>query len=264
MADFLELEVRNTVGSKTTLEPKPGFDEFEILQVGIEESNVDDTVVAIYGIGTGPEGSGVVGQHFGEGFGVIGVARKGRTAGVNGRHLDPNGLGHGVRGEGGIGVFGTSSTAGHAAVFGDHKGEGTGVVGDTAGSDSINTFGVLGRHKGPNGGDGVRGEGTPGVFGINKRNFFGGAGSSGGPTEFDAGVGGFSEGGPGIFGSGAIGGQFRGTRVQLNLFPGPTAGRPSAGFHPKGDIYMDSEAALFVCIADGTPGTWVRVATEPA
>jgi hypothetical protein len=50
----------------------------------------------------------------------------------------------------------------------------------------------------------------------------------------------------------------------LSIVPGTTVGQPTTGFHNKGEIYVDSQAALFVCITDGNPGTWLRVATEPA
>ena len=81
MAEFLELEVRNTVAGKTALEAKPGFDDGEILQVGIEESNVDDSVTAIYGIGTGPEGTGVVGEHLARASASLGLrTRAGKPA----------------------------------------------------------------------------------------------------------------------------------------------------------------------------------------
>lgn len=184
----------------------------------------------------------------------------GQTAGVLGRHHHPDG--QGVRGEGAIGVFGRSSTAGFAAVAGDHTGDGVGVMGDTGAGDPGNTAGVLGRHKGPFGGPGVRGEGKPGVEGICTT--IGGSGGTEGPTGDFAGVRGNSSSGPGIFGAGRYGGQFRGTHAQLSIFPGATAGRPTTGHHSKGEIYMDSEATLFVCIADGSPGTWLRVATETA
>jgi hypothetical protein len=109
-------------------------------------------------------------------------------------------------------------------------------------------------------GPGVRGEGEIGVDGNSIG--FGGGGGTEGPDGSFAGVRGKSMSGPGVFGAGRVGGQFRGTNAQLNLFPATTAGRPTAGFHGKGDIYMDSDAALLVCIAGGNPGTWVQVVTE--
>jgi hypothetical protein len=43
---------------------------------------------------------------------------------------------------------------------------------------------------------------------------------------------------------------------------GDTADRPTTGEHTKGELYMDSEGALFVwCTGKGTPGTWEKVTT---
>lgn len=56
------------------------------------------------------------------------------------------------------------------------------------------------------------------------------------------------------------GGQFRGGKAQLRLVPASTRGKPT-GAHSKGEIYMDSTGALFVCVIDGTPGTWRKVRT---
>jgi hypothetical protein len=80
-----------------------------------------------------------------------------------------------------------------------------------------------------------------------------------------AGVLGQNADGYGVIGrsSGGIGGRFEGSRAQLRLVPGPSAGKP-AGAHSKGELYMDSAATLFVCTAEGTPGTWRQVTTTPA
>jgi hypothetical protein len=45
------------------------------------------------------------------------------------------------------------------------------------------------------------------------------------------------------------------------LKPGGKAGKPTTGAHSKGELYMDSQATLWVCVASGTPGTWRRVTT---
>jgi hypothetical protein len=80
-----------------------------------------------------------------------------------------------------------------------------------------------------------------------------------------AGVLGQNADGYGVIGrsNGGIGGRFEGSRAQLRLVPGPSAGKP-AGAHSKGELYMDSAATLFVCTAEGTPGTWRQVTTTPA
>jgi hypothetical protein len=63
---------------------------------------------------------------------------------------------------------------------------------------------------------------------------------------------------------GHYGGQFQGTSAQLHLRPGTSVGRPTTGEHEKGEIFIDRDATLFVCVADGTPGTWRRIVTEAA
>jgi hypothetical protein len=225
------------------------------------------------GRGVSGEGkTGVFGLSTGGGHGVVGQVPDGPTAGVFG-HGGPSG--HGVRGEGGIGVLGTSSRTGFAAVAGDHTGAGVGVVGDVAqGGDG--TAGVLGRHKGD--GPGVKGEGRTGVLGEGSPGVVGICGSSlqAGSTPLEhhgnaAGVSGKITGignGPGVFGEGRYGGEFKGSKIpfgaQLRLVPATTVGRPTTEFHRSGEIFMDSAATLFVCTAEGTPGKWVRVRTEPA
>jgi hypothetical protein len=106
-------------------------------------------------------------------------------------------------------------------------------------------------------GAGIKGEGDPGVLGSCRVR----QGREQAQLGHLAGVKGESIDGPGVFGDGHVGGQFRGSSAQLALVPGPTAGKPASGRHATGEIYMDSEASLFVCIAGGFPGTWVRVVT---
>jgi hypothetical protein len=122
---------------------------------------------------------------------------------------------------------------------------------------------------------GVRGTASDyGVVGIADSSIlYESAGVRGAHTSSGVGVRGFSEKGQGVlgqsrgraavegknFGNG-YGGLFEGGRAQLKLVPGDTAGRPS-GAHTKGEIYMDSKAALFVCVKGGTPGAWRKVST---
>jgi hypothetical protein len=238
---------------------------------------------------------GVYGQHTGSGYGVIGDGSGANFAGVLGR----NGFGAGVRGEGVTGVFGTSgsgvgvrgegggtelgigvfgksftregvrgegapgvlgevSSEGHSGVLGRNTGSGYGVVGEGRGADFFYA-GVLGRNPT---GYGVRGEGN---------------------GNEHAGVSGSNPSGPGVHGSGTFGivgdgsganfagvlgsnssgygGQFEGGKAQLKLNPKGIAGKPTSGAHTKGEIYLDSAGSLFVCAANGTPGTWRKVTT---
>ncbi len=58
--------------------------------------------------------------------------------------------------------------------------------------------------------------------------------------------------------------DLEGGKAQLKLKPAASAGKPATGTHTKGEIYMDSTEALFVCTAgDGTTvGTWKKVAMK--
>jgi hypothetical protein len=56
---------------------------------------------------------------------------------------------------------------------------------------------------------------------------------------------------------GSVGGLFSGSSVALSLDPQTTAGPAASGF--KGDLLVDSNGVPWLCIADGTPGKWIRV-----
>jgi hypothetical protein len=197
---------------------------------------------------------------------VIGETSSASSFGVRGTHTgEITGLqGTGVEGFGPVGVLGAS-------------GKGNGGIGEVR---EGNTVAVLGRHKGPEG-TGVRGEGTTGLFGQGKfTGVQGNAEGTGIKGEGKIGVVGQGKlvgvsgicsdsaagaSGPGVRGVGHYGGQFQGTSgAQLHLRPGTSVGRPTTDQHSKGEIFLDREATLFVCVADGTPGTWRRVMTEPA
>jgi hypothetical protein len=95
----------------------------------------------------------------------------------------------------------------------------------------------------------------------------GGVGVSGGSTS-GTGTYGASSTGTGVHGVGldstvGVGGFFEGVRAPLSLGQGGAPGAPSANQHYTGDIYADQHATLWVCIADGIPGTWVRLASVP-
>jgi hypothetical protein len=135
------------------------------------------------------------------------------------------------------------------------------------------------------GGDGIHGvasnDGGNGIHGVasNARGVMGessfgpgvyGSSDSGdgliGTTTSGNGVDADSISGVGVRGSSDshYGGVFQGGRAPLKLQPSRTAGRPTTGQHTKGELFMDSGGALFVCTADGTPGTWRRFTTTPA
>jgi hypothetical protein len=70
-----------------------------------------------------------------------------------------------------------------------------------------------------------------------------------------------------VTGSGKeYGASLSGGKAPLRLFPAPTAGAPAAasGLHRKGELYVDAQGQLFLCTAEGTPGTWAQVQVKPA
>jgi hypothetical protein len=178
--------------------------------------------------------SGVSGTHTGtSGYGVVGDGKGSDGAGVLGR----NPIGHGVRGEGEVSVLGKSSTAGAPAVYGQNSNgdgvRGVGKAGVIGRSSTTGYEGVYGQHTGTSG-YGVVGDGKGSGAGVLGRN----------PSGY--------------------GGQFDGGLAQLKLNPKGTTGKPTSGAHTKGEIYMDSAGTLFVCTANGTPGTWRKVTTTAA
>jgi hypothetical protein len=84
-----------------------------------------------------------------------------------------------------------------------------------------------------------------------------------GISNSGTGVSGVSNSGMAVQGTSAsgIGGQFAGGQAQLKLEPAGASGAPSSGAHAKGEIVLDLDAAVWVCVGNGTPGTWVRLGT---
>jgi hypothetical protein len=123
-------------------------------------------------------------------------------------------------------------------------------------------------NSGVYGGDGVSGiggQGGTGVFGT------GGIYGVSGSSSLGAGVFGLTTGGGvGVAGLAVaastrenqfgVGGQFQGQEAALNLSSLATSpGAPTSHAHAAGDIYVDSNYTLWVCIASGIPGTFVRL-----
>src|SRR5215212_2938215 len=257
---------------------------------GLVYAHNHNTGSALRGINAGAYASPAI---FGDGQGIggIGVADIGDKYGVDGWMNSDNedsigvrGIsyaGTGVKGEGSPGVWGTSRDdsgvvgdgigSSRAGVLGRNssgagvKGEGTfaGVSGSSSmpGSFSDLPSGVYGEHTGQ-GGYGVRGFGDTGVLGQGHK----GDGVRGQSTSrFYAGVYGENTstgilGGPG----GGIGVRFKGGRAQVMLDPNASSGSPETGEHSKGELFMDSEADLFVCVASSTAtamAEWKKVAT---
>jgi hypothetical protein len=61
------------------------------------------------------------------------------------------------------------------------------------------------------------------------------------------------------YGTNGVGGWFSGMWAALNLGTGGVPGAPTANMHWQGDVYLDSNFVVWVCVGTGTPGTWVRL-----
>jgi hypothetical protein len=72
-------------------------------------------------------------------------------------------------------------------------------------------------------------------------------------------VGVYGSGATGVSGIGNVGGAFTGDWNALSLTPQTWSGAPTSGDHLKGDLQVDSDGVLWLCVANGTPGTWIRV-----
>jgi hypothetical protein len=230
------------------------------------------------GLGIGVYGSSP------SGWGVFGVSNSGN--GVYGQALNPNAHSiHGYKGNGGTAVWGeiqfAASTDG--AVIGTTNGtgpgvfgfsdSGTGVLGTTASGVGVTGFS---QGVGKTSIHGIKGNAGTAVFGeityaastdgavVGSTNATGGPGVRGVNSANGRGLWGKAQGsGEGVYGesTNGVGGLFTGGKAQLKLTPKATAGKPTSGAHTKGEIYMDSKGALFVCTANGTPGTWRKVTT---
>lgn len=63
----------------------------------------------------------------------------------------------------------------------------------------------------------------------------------------------------GVMGTGDIGGFFSGALAALSLQPQLLAGAPTSGDYSMGDLLVDANGVLFLCVADGNPGNWTRI-----
>jgi hypothetical protein len=190
------------------------------------------------------------------------------TGGIAGK-----GVQYGVYGEGVSNNVGLWGYAPGASAFGAyaHSDLGVGVYGLTAGTAD----GVLGASSGGNGvhgtstnGDGVRGEagsgaGVGGVHGLAGTNGNGVFGTALGFIGY--GVFGTSDSGYGVIGSTATGFDLvSGGNGRIWQVTQLAAGAPTTGSHIKGESVRDLNGDLYLCVADGSPGTWKKVAAIPA
>jgi hypothetical protein len=172
-----------------------------------------------------------------QGAGVYGLGHK---AGIEG-HTDA---------AGGVGVLGDGGALG-PGVKGLQSSDQPAVHGDNSATTGTGGAGVLGTSKTFQGVAGVS-EGDVGVIGL----------SNAAPSALSPiGVLGIAKG-TGVEARGEVVGLRAQGPVQVHLVPGSTAGAPTAGNHSKGEVYADSAGVMWLCIAIGAPGTWVRNVTS--
>jgi hypothetical protein len=146
------------------------------------------------------------------------------------------------------GVFGSSFSPDHSSIHGQRG----------SGGRAVDASAVLGTT------DDTKGAGVSGSA-LNTVGVFGLSGNESGPGVEIAGVVGTSSTVTGVAGSSGqnYGGHFVGGLAPILLEPASNSGRPRSGTHRRGELYVDSQGALFFCIADGTPGTWCQVQLSP-
>ena len=71
-------------------------------------------------------------------------------------------------------------------------------------------------------------------------------------------VGTFGSAAVGVLGDGAVGGQFSGTDAAISLDPRAMPG-PPGGTNFKGDLAVDSDGVMWLCVQNGSPGVWIKV-----
>jgi hypothetical protein len=176
----------------------------------------------------GGQGVGVVGWHTqGTGAGVAGYSLTGsQTLKAPPARTGVYGLAdfYGVRGEGATGVSGLGRNGG-IGVYGK-VGAGTAVSGVAAAGVAI---------KAQNSSDGHaavlvnNGGSAAGVRSTSKKGY---------------------------------GAELAGGGAAVRLVPRPSKGHPKSGFHQLGEIVVDSAGKLFLCVGNGTPGTWREVVVK--
>lgn len=187
---------------------------------GIALYGASDGDYGAYGTTSAPTSAGVYGQGQGTAVGVKAMSDTGDA-------IDAR----------------TAATSSKAAVRASTVGTSSAVI-----ATAVNGYGVDGKSDTNHGVVGrATATGKAAVHGI---------GSAGA-----AGVLGRASAGPGVEGvsTQTVGGVFEGATAALRLVPQDVAGAPTTGFHQRGELLMDSNGALFVCKADGTPGTWKKV-----
>ena len=232
---------RVTVGVRARREPEPALSS-------------EPTLVEPVGVGSGNTADAVKGSKWASGGGALVARQAGGAAAARagGGYMRPA-VTHGRDGRG-------NSTDGECMGGHGVARSGNGSATETAGRDTrARVYGrnLVARHVAPGASvshdeEGVYGEGVTGVRGRSGKSA--GSGVHGENSGPGTGVRGTSVSG--------YGAQFQGGKAQLRLAPAVTLGQPRAGAHLAGELFLDSAATLWLCVASGAPGTWKRVALE--
>jgi len=63
----------------------------------------------------------------------------------------------------------------------------------------------------------------------------------------------------GVTGTGDVGGFFSGNLAAISLQPQDAKGAPTSGDFSRGDILVDATGVMYLCVAAGNPGTWIKL-----
>jgi hypothetical protein len=232
----------NVADLQTTVAAVTGFPAGAVLRLDANQAgNGATNIDGIQAIGTN-DFSGIAaygGNHAGTGAYIVGGNAPAAHFG-----------GPAIRAFSGVNVPSQFSYVGE--FFGHGASDGTaygaGVYSAAAGSgDAIVAFGGSGTTASPHvgGGGGVYASSGPNAVG----GIFYGDGSNSNPALESHGVFGFGN----ALGVGAL---FNGGRAQIQLGPSATVGPPLTLQHFRGDLFMDANEVIWVCIANGTPGVF--------
>ena len=188
-------------------------------------------------LGVGRRFTGVEGVSY-AGDGVTGLA----TAGSSGSGVTGRANSTGVYGEAAVGngVYGYSSAGNGVYGFSQDRVGTTGV--------SLNGIGVLAfsRQREALNASSVNGDGVRAH-----------TSSSFGAAVFAENSSGASDGhGIVALGQSGIGLYASGEHAPVQLGRAQTTGAPTGGFHVAGELFLDANADLYLCKANGSPGTW--------
>jgi hypothetical protein len=156
-----------------------------------------------------------------------------------------------------VGADITHTTSTSPVIWARHNGYGSVIDAAVLNSDSqaacITGWSSIGTGVQGTGYQGVRGESTNGI-GVHAIDYDTGRGLNAYSNLGDA-ISGYSNGGYGAW--------LTGGKAPLRLEPHGSDGPPTGGLHGRGEVMVDVNGTVWVCLTGGTPGTWVRPGFNP-